>query len=80
MTLREVTEQREIETLSPYASLSSRSQGRLRNIEQTSREFYAKRTGQSDEQIKKWMDAETWFTAKEALEYGFADEILGATS
>ena len=33
MTLREVTEQREIETLSPYASLSSRSQGRLRNIE-----------------------------------------------
>ena len=59
------------ETLENYAK-------RLRNIEQTSREFYAQRTGQSDEQIKKWMDAETWFTAKEALEYGFADEILEA--
>ena len=33
MTLREVTEQREREILSPYASLSCRSRGRLRTIE-----------------------------------------------
>ena len=52
---------------------------RLRNIEKTSRDFYAAKTGQSEDQIKKWMDAETWFTAKEAKEYGFADEILTAS-
>lgn len=51
---------------------------RLRNIEETSRGFYAARTGQSDEQVKSWMDAETWFTAEQAVEYGFADEILKA--
>lgn len=48
----------------------------LRNIEQTSRGFYAKKTGQSEEQIKEWMDNETWFTAEEAVEYGFADELI----
>ena len=49
---------------------------RLRNIEKTSRGFYAKKCGQSDEQIKEWMDAETWFTADEAVEYGFCDELI----
>lgn len=49
---------------------------RLRNIEQMSRGFYCAKTGQSDDQIKEWMDAETWFTAEQAVEYGFADEIL----
>lgn len=48
---------------------------RLRNIEQMSRDFYAQRTGQSEEQIKQWMDSETWFTAEQAVEYGFADEV-----
>lgn len=48
----------------------------LRNIEQMSRGFYAKRTGQTEEQIREWMDAETWFTAEQAVEYGFADELL----
>lgn len=51
---------------------------RLRNIEQVSRGFYAKKSGQSEERIKDWMDAETWFTAEEAVEYGFADELLEA--
>lgn len=51
---------------------------RLRNIEQMSRGFYMKRTGQSEEQVKEWMDAETWFTADQAVEYGFADEVLTA--
>lgn len=48
---------------------------RLRNIEDTSRMFYVTRTGQSEEQIKEWMDAETWFTAEQAVKYGFADEV-----
>lgn len=51
---------------------------RLRNIEKMSRGFYTKRTGQPEEQIKAWMDAETWFTADQAVEYGFADEVLEA--
>ena len=51
---------------------------RLRGIEQMSRGFYVKRTGQTEEQIKEWMDNETWFTAEEAVEYGFADEVLEA--
>lgn len=51
---------------------------RLRNIEKTSRQFYAAKSGQSDEQIKEWMDAETWFTAEQAVENGFCDELLKA--
>ena len=51
---------------------------RLRNIEKMSRSFYTAKTGQSEEQIKSWMDAETWFTAEEAVEFGFADELLKA--
>ena len=51
---------------------------RLRNTESTSRGFYTAKTGQSEEQVKAWMDAETWFTAEEAVKYGFADELLKA--
>lgn len=51
---------------------------RLRNIEKMSRGFYTKRTGQTEEKIKEWMDAETWFTAEEAVENGFCDEVLTA--
>ena len=47
----------------------------LRSLEKTSRGFYAAKTGQDDEQLKAWMDAETWFTAEEAVKYGFADEL-----
>lgn len=36
---------------------------------------YAKETGQEAEQIGAWMSAETWFTAQEAVDYGFADKI-----
>lgn len=37
---------------------------------------YASRTGQDAAQIEAWMDAETWFNAEEAVEHGFADEIV----
>jgi ATP-dependent Clp endopeptidase proteolytic subunit ClpP len=36
---------------------------------------YAAKSGQSPEQITEWMDAETWFTAEQALAAGFVDEI-----
>ena len=36
---------------------------------------YAKRTGQKTDDIKNKMMDETWFTAKEALEYGMIDRV-----
>ena len=40
---------------------------------------YQAKTGASAEQIKQWMDNETWFTAQEALTNGFVDRIYGNT-
>lgn len=39
-------------------------------------DLYAARTKQTPDQIKKWMAAETWMTGAEAVEHGFADEIV----
>lgn len=39
-------------------------------------ESYA-RTGQSKEQLKEWMKAETWMNAGESVERRFADRIVG---
>jgi ATP-dependent protease ClpP protease subunit len=37
---------------------------------------YTRKTGKTDKQIAKLMDAETWFTAQEALDAGFIDELV----
>ena len=50
----------------------------LRKMEGDFRSIYHKSCGQDEEQIKRWMDDETWFTAKEAVELGFAHELLEA--
>lgn len=34
---------------------------------------YARRTGKTSAEVAAWMDEETWFTADEAVEHGFAD-------
>lgn len=47
----------------------------LRTMEKSIRDLYAIRTGKSDDEIKDWMDAETWFTAEQAKENGFIDAI-----
>jgi ATP-dependent Clp endopeptidase proteolytic subunit ClpP len=36
---------------------------------------YAAKTGKDYDTIKKWMDSETWFSAAEAKEAGFVDEV-----
>ncbi|WP_137719343.1 head maturation protease, ClpP-related [Methylobacillus flagellatus] len=36
---------------------------------------YEEETGQPPEQIRSWMADETWFSADDALKYGFADSI-----
>lgn len=63
-----------------FASDLEKEAEHLRSIEKTTRGFYAQKSGQSDEQIKQWCDAETWFTAEQAVEYGFCDELLKAES
>lgn len=47
----------------------------LEKIDGTLIDTYAKRTGQTPEQLAEWMAAETWFTADEAVAAGFADSI-----
>jgi len=37
---------------------------------------YTRRSGQTAEQVVQWMDAETWFTADEAVANGFADKVV----
>jgi ATP-dependent Clp protease protease subunit len=38
-------------------------------------EDYVRASGASAEQVKAWMDAETWFTAQEAVDAGLADSV-----
>lgn len=41
---------------------------------------YTGKTGKSIDEVKAWMDAETWFTAQEAVDIGFADRMAGSSS
>jgi len=41
---------------------------------------YTSRTGKPEQEIRDKMQAETWFTAQEALEYGFIDSITDKTT
>lgn len=47
----------------------------LEKIDSTLVETYAARTGADAKQIASWMAAETWFTAQEAVDAGFADSV-----
>lgn len=37
--------------------------------------IYQRKSGATEEQVKDWMKAETWFTAQEAINAGFVDRI-----
>lgn len=50
----------------------------LDKIDSTIVTTYKKRTKQSEDKLKDWMAAETWFTGAEAVENGFADAIMEA--
>ncbi len=41
-------------------------------------DLYAARTGQQAADVAKWMDAETYMSGSQAIERGFADELLAA--
>lgn len=47
----------------------------LEKIEQNVIDIYAQKTGKTAEEIKPYVDAETYFTAAEAVDFGLADEM-----
>ncbi len=47
----------------------------LEKIDGTIIDDYEAATGKPRDQIAEWMAAETWFTADEAIEHGFADRL-----
>lgn len=49
----------------------------LQSINKSVASVYASRSGADDEHILNMMKAEKWFTAEEAVNEGFADEITG---
>lgn len=48
----------------------------LDKVKQTIVNQYVRKTGKSEDEISNLMDAETWFTADEAVENGFADSLV----
>lgn len=48
----------------------------LHTVNRTIADTYTARTGEKADKVKKWMDAETWFTGQEALDAGFATNIV----
>lgn len=50
----------------------------LNEIEGSLLPIYISRTGKSEEEVRQLLDAETWMTAEEAVEMGFADEAIEA--
>lgn len=48
----------------------------LRALNETYADMYAKKTGKSQKEMLKLMQAETWLTAEQALELGFVDSII----
>ena len=49
--------------------------GLLEQIDEAIAADYIQRTGKDKDKVKKWMDDETWFSAADAVEQGFADSI-----
>ena len=48
----------------------------LLHIKKQMAELIAEHTGQTVEQIEKDSDRDRWFTAQEAKEYGFVDNVI----
>lgn len=49
--------------------------GLLEQIDESLVKTYADATGQDADQLREWMRAETWFSAEDAVKYGFADSV-----
>lgn len=51
----------------------------LREMNKAMASAYAAKSGRPLEEVVGLMDKETWITAEKAVEYGFADEVIGQT-
>lgn len=47
----------------------------LETIDDSIISIYVEKTGQSKDQLTTWMEEEKWFTAEEAVKYGFANKV-----
>lgn len=52
----------------------------LRKFNDNIRDFYVNLTGKSANQIEEWMNAETWFYGKEAVDNGFVKNLVSEQS
>jgi len=52
----------------------------LAKIDDVLVEGYVERSGKTDEEIRAWMKAETWFGAQEAVDAGFANSVTPVSS
>ena len=59
-----------------YASDMQKMADTLGKISGTMRDIYAKRCGMDADEVQTMMDDETWMTAEEAVENGFADDVI----
>ena len=50
----------------------------LEKVEGSIVDDYKAKTGKEEDEIRAWMNAETWFSASEAKEHGFVDSITTA--
>lgn len=51
-------------------------QDALRVIRENILDLYAKKTGREKDEVAGWLDQTSWFTAQEAMERGFIDELV----
>lgn len=49
----------------------------LKTVNKSLADLYSERTGKTSDEILQMMQAETWMTPDEAVENGFADEVIG---
>ncbi len=69
---------------SPLAYLGNCNAAEMRKIADTLEKVQVsmialyKRSGQSEEEIRSLLEAETWLTAREAVDLGFADKVEGS--
>lgn len=54
--------------------------GVLKEMNRSIANAYILKTGKSEAEILELMNKETWLSAKNALEHGFADEIMGVSA
>lgn len=62
------------------AKAMAKMQTELETIKKGIIAAYKLKTGKTEEEINELMSAETWYTAKEAIDAGFADKLMFETS